>query len=504
MKRTIIVLVVILLSNVIRAQYVYTIKADSVKITNSCDTAELIIENHTQTVPGFLFNKGRGRTEFRRGLIGVNETTYLIGADTLDLDKVLGGRYFKQGGNTFGAAGILGLRDNYPLTFIQKGIEKGRIDTSGNWLFNTTKDKGYLAQFNGHIWQSGALLQEENINIHPVGGVYGDARINIGSGNSVIGHSGIAIGSSVNVNANGEMAVGIGFDITATYGIGILGSTYKGTAIGDHSYAHEKSVALGQESKTTTSNQFVCGAPDMHGADSWNKSIANVYFGSGVQRNERVGPGLPYVINGSGGFGNDTTGGDIGIAGGKGTGAGTPGNIIFSTAVKNSSGTTLQSLSEKARIVGASGNILINTTVDAGYKLHVNGTTLIADTLKLPNIISKVDTAGSQPMAIDNDGNVYKMSSWSFSAPRKSVNVTGSSYTVPAGIDVIFVNYAAGQATITLPTGTLDREITIKNLHTTNTVVIAGLDSSESNSIAARGAITVKYTGNAWVGISKY
>ncbi|WP_177193743.1 hypothetical protein [Niastella yeongjuensis] len=42
------------------AQYVYTIKADSVKITNSCDTAELIIENHTQTVPGFLFNKGRG------------------------------------------------------------------------------------------------------------------------------------------------------------------------------------------------------------------------------------------------------------------------------------------------------------------------------------------------------------------------------------------------------------------------------------------------------------
>jgi hypothetical protein len=34
----------------------------SVKITNTCNTAELIIENHTQNVPGFLFNKGRGRT----------------------------------------------------------------------------------------------------------------------------------------------------------------------------------------------------------------------------------------------------------------------------------------------------------------------------------------------------------------------------------------------------------------------------------------------------------
>jgi hypothetical protein len=69
---------------------------------------------------------------------------------------------------------------------------------------------------------------------------------------------------------------------------------------------------------------------------------------------------------------------------------------------------------------------------------------------------------------------------------------------------VVFVNYTAGQATITLPTGTLDREITIKNLHTTNTVIISGLDTSESNSVATRGAITVKYTGSAWVGISKY
>ncbi|OQP47871.1 hypothetical protein A4H97_30645 [Niastella yeongjuensis] len=70
------------------AQYVYTIKADSVKITNSCDTAELIIENHTQTVPGFLFNKGKGRTEFRRGAIKLNESAYLIGGDTLYLPQV--------------------------------------------------------------------------------------------------------------------------------------------------------------------------------------------------------------------------------------------------------------------------------------------------------------------------------------------------------------------------------------------------------------------------------
>lgn len=83
MNRWIILLVLTCTSQAIFAQYVYTIKADSVKITNSCDTAELIIENHTQNVPGFLYNKGRGRTEFRRGAIKLNDSMYLIGADTL-------------------------------------------------------------------------------------------------------------------------------------------------------------------------------------------------------------------------------------------------------------------------------------------------------------------------------------------------------------------------------------------------------------------------------------
>ena len=50
-----------------QAQEVYTIKADSVKIANPCDSAELIIENHTQGVlGGFLYNTGNGRTIFKQ------------------------------------------------------------------------------------------------------------------------------------------------------------------------------------------------------------------------------------------------------------------------------------------------------------------------------------------------------------------------------------------------------------------------------------------------------
>ncbi|WP_207513823.1 hypothetical protein [Longitalea luteola] len=116
--------------------------------------------------------------------------------------------------------------------------------------------------------------------------------------------------------------------------------------------------------------------------------------------------------------------------------------------------------------------------------------------MRLPASTSTSDSI----LVIDNNGQVKKRSQ---SPTRKSITVTGANYIVAADIDVVFVN-ATGQATITLPAGTLDREITIKNLSTANTVILSGLDTNESNSVATRGAITVKYTGSAWVGISKY
>src|SRR5689334_1763465 len=114
MKRILFFLVLVFLCKALHAQqpYVYTIKADSVKITNTCDTAELIIENHTQNVPGFLFNKGKGRTEFRRGLLKISDSIYIVGGDTLKLSNM-----WLQGGNKFGATGILGTRDNNHLDF---------------------------------------------------------------------------------------------------------------------------------------------------------------------------------------------------------------------------------------------------------------------------------------------------------------------------------------------------------------------------------------------------
>jgi len=128
----------------LRAQYVYTIKADSVKITN-CDSAELILENHTQNVPGFLFNTGNGRTIFKRATQKLNDSMYVIGADTITLPPS-----WKQGGNAFGAPGVLGTNDNQPLNFYIAGQQRASLSNNGNLIVGSGTDNGNLLQVNGN------------------------------------------------------------------------------------------------------------------------------------------------------------------------------------------------------------------------------------------------------------------------------------------------------------------------------------------------------------------
>ncbi|MFX1708864.1 hypothetical protein PV783_33170 [Chitinophaga sp. CC14] len=83
------------LSVVSIAQNIYQIRADSVRIYNVCDTAELILENRTKDTSGFLFNKGNGRTEFRRlhlKTVGTNSLA-IPGQDTIDMSIWGDGRY---------------------------------------------------------------------------------------------------------------------------------------------------------------------------------------------------------------------------------------------------------------------------------------------------------------------------------------------------------------------------------------------------------------------------
>jgi hypothetical protein len=128
-------------------KYVYTIKADTVKITN-CDSAELVLQNHTQGVPGFLFNAGNGRTVFQHAAIRLNDSSYLVGADTVVV-PVFRTSAWLQGGNAFGATGALGTLDNHPVYFYANGTPWVELYPTGHLVIGYTSDPGYTLSVQG-------------------------------------------------------------------------------------------------------------------------------------------------------------------------------------------------------------------------------------------------------------------------------------------------------------------------------------------------------------------
>lgn len=150
MNRILLFLALMGAGQAVHAQYVYTIKADSVKITNNCDTAELIIENHTQTVPGFLYNRGRGRTEFRRGAIKINDTTYVVGDDTMKVMPPNRAWLTNGNANINSNENFLGTLDAASLAFRTNNTERARVDgTTGNVMIGSSNDNGAKLQVYG-------------------------------------------------------------------------------------------------------------------------------------------------------------------------------------------------------------------------------------------------------------------------------------------------------------------------------------------------------------------
>jgi hypothetical protein len=153
-------------------KHVYTILADSVKITN-CDSSELIIENHTQAVRGFLFNTGNGRTIFQRGAQPLGNGMYLVGADTVRTNP----NAWLQGGNSFGATGVLGTLDSNHLDLYTSGAARARITDTGNFIIGTTFDHSEKLQVNGNSFFYGTFncpnegqFSLFNPYIYPTGG----------------------------------------------------------------------------------------------------------------------------------------------------------------------------------------------------------------------------------------------------------------------------------------------------------------------------------------------
>ena len=268
-----------------RAQYVYTINADSVKITNHCDSAaELIILNHTQGVTGgFLYNTWGGRTIFKKALQKINDSMYLIGPDTLKLpsqdtitnntglanrgfvrnvaDSIAGTMWSLTGNAGIMGSGInfLGTTDNNPLILRAGNIPSGIIDPA-----NTNTAFGYGAlpsTFNGTSIQCnsafgrGALGENTTGGFNVAVGFVAGIQTSTGTGNTAVGT--YALQSNRTGSAN--VAIGdnaIGGVLTGSGNIGI------GTSAGSNLVNGSNNIVIGNylSAPKDTSSQLIIGS----------------------------------------------------------------------------------------------------------------------------------------------------------------------------------------------------------------------------------------------------
>jgi hypothetical protein len=558
MKKLLFLIILICIEKAVNAQYIYTIKADSVKITNSCDTAELIIENHTQNVPGFLFNKGRGRTEFRRA-VKLNDSTLLLGNDTVVIvgstiannGLSTSNRYVQLGqavgaaGNpaalnnnreiplngfntVFTGSGKIGIGTNEPAVKLDVGgniITRGiNGDSSYIGLLNTdamgdryTTYLGYtspnkyiaarhtIANYVTIANLSNTYLQMKHGNSDWEGG--GISRPGIDGGETRIysndcNHLGEIRNSitffqnnteRMRIHTNGNVGIGI---TSPTAKLDVQGDIITRGIDGGNSYiGHTSSFAPGGY----TYNTF------LGFANSGNCIRARYTTYNWTAVGELTNNSLDFQ------FGNGDAGGGIsryGVQSGE--------TRIYSNDVdimgtpRKGYITFHQNGTEQMRIHG-DGKIGIGTGFPAD-KLHVSGTARITDTLKMPNITSKSDTINYKPVAVDANGNIFKMTNWPTplqEATIKRTAVNDAGYSAGTSDHLIAYTSLTAARTVTLPaaSGMTNRVVIIKdesgtaatNNITVNVTAGGTIDGASSKVITtAYGMVEVYSNGSQW------
>jgi hypothetical protein len=277
-----------------------------------------------------------------------NTSNYGIGTVAADLAIVgSAGQFFTntaQGDIAFKAYSQAST-SKFFLGATSGGTANLTLFTTGNVGINTgATDAGFRLDINGTARVSGLLTVNNLDGTFSVNrtGTVGSASLAISPNSSFAtasAQNSIAIGASSQATVVGCISIGNGATATGE------AATALGSVAGASGVA---AIAIGYQS-VAAANEFV--------AANYFYTIQNVYFGSGKIRNSQAGAGTAYTINGSGAFGTNFAGGNITIAGGRGTGTGTSGDVIISTATTTTSGTTLQSLTERLRVKGTQGSV---------------------------------------------------------------------------------------------------------------------------------------------------
>ena len=198
------------------AQFIYRIKGDSILLTNDTCNTELNLENSTRNVCGFLFNKGNGRTEFKSALIKINDSTYVVGCDTLKI---------KAGSGISGITADNGLTAN-----TSTNVQLGSSSAPGSALLHTSYINAgtfNLTMTGTNASSADGVLRIDNTNSAGLGAKIGlvvnstasSLGVGIQGTGALYGVTGSAPGS-IGVVGSGNYGVQGNGDLFGVYGIG--------------------------------------------------------------------------------------------------------------------------------------------------------------------------------------------------------------------------------------------------------------------------------------------
>lgn len=114
-------------------------------------------------------------------------------------------------------------------------------------------------------------------------------------------------------------------------------------------------------------------------------AIKDFYFGQ-MPFTADAGSGLVNIVfYAPSGSGTDIGGANFTIAAGRGTGTGTPGDVIISTSTALTTGTTLQTLTQRLKVAAGTGIVTISNLAGTGDRMVVVNSTGVLSTQAIPS-----------------------------------------------------------------------------------------------------------------------
>lgn len=245
--------------------------------------------------------------------------------------------------------GVVKIGGSSSATDIESVAIGERADASGNSAMAIGPDS--IATGNSAV-AFGSDAAANGANAYAIGGfseAVGTAALAVGNSAGAMSNRSFALGTSAFVDTNSVEAMAIGYNTIidpnseGSVLIGaagnVDGATYA-TAIGwgaNIGSGANGSIALGYQSVTTAVGQLAIGGSGL--------GITDVYIGESVTNTTPA----DVTIQTTGESGTNQNGVALILGGGKGTGSGQGGPLVFSTSAQGVSGTTLQTQTERAR-----------------------------------------------------------------------------------------------------------------------------------------------------------